>query len=722
MATDLLRGITLTQDPGNNVNWTNPSRVNDGDDHTSATVGSGGAPYSSKLVADLGTDYIVDTMWCQILDSGGDVLNSPEYSDDGSAWTTIPGSWGAKVSHNGALMRQYTILGGPITHRYFRAGKAAAAGGHGNWAWSIWEVVGSPVVDVVVAEFSGSPTSGAAPLEVTFTDLSTGDPDTWAWDFGDGGTSTSQNPTHTFTDPGTYDVELVATRSGDSATDTVTHTSYVVAIEAIAGVFIDWDNDGFDVGDYDAIHDQPGSQVVNWSITRGASAEITGGAQPGSATITLKNPDDIYNYRNASSPLYGLLGDGVPIWIGPNSDGALTGDDPRGLFGGRITDITSIPSPGTDSPSMVEIVCEDFLSWSQRLPVQIEYAEGRSHGALREVALLTAGETRYDLAHEITTMPLSHADSDLRSVLDGINAINGTRHLAKPSDVYTAWFDYTTRNRQWRLDATSDASLSASADHVTDTSGWRLSADTVTNRQKATVTPIQFTPGTFTVWEAETLPFGITDTKPYVRIVEYDDVVRDPVVDFASSGDTVTATLERFATGGKVTLSVATGDSATITALSIEGRLARRLVDESYTSDDTDSQTAPRGVREGSEISGEYLGVIASARGIAQHVTWRYGNPQLRPTLTVVNWLPEQFELDLYDVISFTSTHLGMSNVLFEIVGLTHTGELAVVGGPVLHTTTYVLQECRVQNAADFPWFVLNSSTLAAAGTDVLGY
>ena len=49
-----------------------------------------------------------------------------------------------------------------------------------------------------VANFSGTPTSGTAPLEVSFADLSAGDVESWAWSFGDGGSSTNQNPTHTY--------------------------------------------------------------------------------------------------------------------------------------------------------------------------------------------------------------------------------------------------------------------------------------------------------------------------------------------------------------------------------------------------------------------------------------------------------------------------------------------------------------------------------------------
>lgn len=45
-------------------------------------------------------------------------------------------------------------------------------------------------------------------LSVEFTDLSTGGANTWAWDFGDGSSSTEQNPMHTFPEAGAYTVCL----------------------------------------------------------------------------------------------------------------------------------------------------------------------------------------------------------------------------------------------------------------------------------------------------------------------------------------------------------------------------------------------------------------------------------------------------------------------------------------------------------------------------------
>jgi len=76
------------------------------------------------------------------------------------------------------------------------------------------------------ANFSASdPTPGAGQL-ITFTDLSLYTPTAWAWSFGDGGTSTLQNPTHTYTALGTFVVTLTVTYCG-GVTDVKTVT-YVI--------------------------------------------------------------------------------------------------------------------------------------------------------------------------------------------------------------------------------------------------------------------------------------------------------------------------------------------------------------------------------------------------------------------------------------------------------------------------------------------------------------
>jgi PKD repeat protein len=80
------------------------------------------------------------------------------------------------------------------------------------------------------AEFAGNPTIGYAPLTVQFTDMSTGNPTSWSWDFGDGvGTSTAQNPSYTYDNFGTYTVSLSVTNEYGS--DIETKTDYITALE-----------------------------------------------------------------------------------------------------------------------------------------------------------------------------------------------------------------------------------------------------------------------------------------------------------------------------------------------------------------------------------------------------------------------------------------------------------------------------------------------------------
>lgn len=77
-----------------------------------------------------------------------------------------------------------------------------------------------------VADFAGVPTAGVAPLGVQFTDLSTGDPYEWYWDFGDlVGTSDEANPYYTYNDPGSYTVTLTVTNA--QGEDTEVKTAYI---------------------------------------------------------------------------------------------------------------------------------------------------------------------------------------------------------------------------------------------------------------------------------------------------------------------------------------------------------------------------------------------------------------------------------------------------------------------------------------------------------------
>ncbi len=102
------------------------------------------------------------------------------------------------------------------------------------------------MIGVPGGDFSADVTSGEAPLEVTFSNEMTGSTwwaahyidetigtVTWAWDFGDEGTSTDENPVHEYEEAGTYTVVLTATNTvgEDSEDGVVTKTAYITVTE-----------------------------------------------------------------------------------------------------------------------------------------------------------------------------------------------------------------------------------------------------------------------------------------------------------------------------------------------------------------------------------------------------------------------------------------------------------------------------------------------------------
>lgn len=110
-----------------------------------------------------------------------------------------------------------------------------------------WATLGAPsflassgevaVYDVecgIHPDFSAVPSTGEAPLLVSFQDLSDATPAAsgWAWEFGDGATSSLQNPSHSYKLPGTYDVCL--TVSNEVSVESAEKLALVVVLDGPA--------------------------------------------------------------------------------------------------------------------------------------------------------------------------------------------------------------------------------------------------------------------------------------------------------------------------------------------------------------------------------------------------------------------------------------------------------------------------------------------------------
>lgn len=83
-----------------------------------------------------------------------------------------------------------------------------------------------------IADFSAAPIPVCGTQPVYFTNLTTPASDEWLWNFGDGGTSTLQNPTHSYSDTGYFTIQLIATNNG--CPDTLVRQNYVHVLPPIA--------------------------------------------------------------------------------------------------------------------------------------------------------------------------------------------------------------------------------------------------------------------------------------------------------------------------------------------------------------------------------------------------------------------------------------------------------------------------------------------------------
>lgn len=122
-----------------------------------------------------------------------------------------------------------------------------------------------PQVVPVQARFSANPTTGSAPLQVTFTNESLGSGLNYRWDFGDGNTSETNEAvfTHTFDNPGVYTVTLVAANRETGESDSVEQS---IQVDEPAVIIVPI------VVEFSAVETAP----LNVSFT----ANVTGGTAP----------------------------------------------------------------------------------------------------------------------------------------------------------------------------------------------------------------------------------------------------------------------------------------------------------------------------------------------------------------------------------------------------------------------------------------------------------
>ncbi|PCH69915.1 MAG: hypothetical protein COC01_00325 [Bacteroidetes bacterium] len=86
-----------------------------------------------------------------------------------------------------------------------------------------------------VANFTAADTMVCSGI-INFSDLSANVVKNWKWDFGDGNTDTTQNPTYTYADEGVYNVKLVV--SNAYGADSITKTAFITVAQYICDTIL----------------------------------------------------------------------------------------------------------------------------------------------------------------------------------------------------------------------------------------------------------------------------------------------------------------------------------------------------------------------------------------------------------------------------------------------------------------------------------------------------
>ncbi len=200
------------------INLQNMARIAANYAATHPTSWGTGDTYRNQIIAD------ASAINCTLPESGGEpVVPDPTFPGGtgvlGSARVDLTCSFGVVTPIISNIVGN-TVDVSASAEFPVRSGMVASTGGG---------------EELPTADFVGSPTSGPPTLTVQFTDLSSGSPPpiAWYWNFGDGATSTLQNPTHDYTADGTYTVSLRVT-SASGTSPVTTKTAYISVVESTA--------------------------------------------------------------------------------------------------------------------------------------------------------------------------------------------------------------------------------------------------------------------------------------------------------------------------------------------------------------------------------------------------------------------------------------------------------------------------------------------------------
>ena len=183
-----------------------------------SNLGCTGSLQKTITISGVTTNFTAPASVC--IGQAVNFQNSSSSAPTGSAWDFGDGTTSGQINPSKAFLSAGTYQVKLINQ-------------YANCSDSVTKSI--TVIDKPVVDFNANDTTScSAPFTVQFTDLTAGATG-WLWDFGDGTTSTQQNPSHQYNSFGDYTVTLTAT-SGAGCSNTITKTKYIKIRKTIVDI------------------------------------------------------------------------------------------------------------------------------------------------------------------------------------------------------------------------------------------------------------------------------------------------------------------------------------------------------------------------------------------------------------------------------------------------------------------------------------------------------
>lgn len=217
------------------------------------------------------------------------------------------------------------------------------------------------------AGFSANLTAGCSPLNVQFSDLSTGDVTAWAWEFpgGNPATSTLADPSVTYPMPGLFPVTLMVTN--DVGNDTLLQSGYIQVLQQPLADFT------FTIS---------GDTIFLTNTSTGNISTFSWNFGDGSPISNEENPTHIYNGPGmypitlTVSNEFCASGTGEEITIQPVSVAESVHPKEIRIYPNPFEDFFTIQ--GVDAEQAIRV----YNALGQLMPVQVEWGRDALTGRL----------------------------------------------------------------------------------------------------------------------------------------------------------------------------------------------------------------------------------------------------------------------------------------------------------------------------------------------------